>query len=96
MSYNPSVKILDESKIRTDEFNKQAQQLSIENDAEYLAAVERGDMQKAAEMVQEAAIAAGYIGNTDYQGAGAWGAPTCPHCLSQRNTQCANLAMGLD
>lgn len=50
--------------------------LPSENDAEYLAAVERGDMQKAAEMVQEAARAAGYTGNTDYQGVGAWGAPT--------------------
>jgi len=40
----------------------------IKNDAEYLDAVEAGDMAKAQELVNKAAAAAGYSGETDYQG----------------------------
>lgn len=42
--------------------------ITPEMDAEYLAAVERGDMETAQRMVLEAAKLAGYDSNSDYQG----------------------------
>ena len=41
---------------------------SKQSDMEYLAAVEAGDMEKARQMVNEAAKEAGYIADSDYQG----------------------------
>lgn len=41
-------------------------------DADYLAAVERGDMETAQRMVDEAAERAGYTSNSDYQGTSAF------------------------
>ena len=51
------------------------QEINSQEDADYMQAVERGDMETAQRMVNEAAKRAGYE-VSEYQGRGAWAAPS--------------------
>lgn len=69
----PSEVSYSESKDTTSSIKKQANEqkfslITPEMDADYLSAVERGDMATAQQMVMEAAKLAGYVSPTDYQG----------------------------